>query len=160
MKRKELEATGLETERGTVDEWLRRELEPSPERVSRIVRRALAEKERPCPEWKTLSWRSAAAVPAAVALLALLLILFVPERHHPPLAVSLKDESREIAATITNESGEVELRLPAGTGAGFAAFGEPTSPIEPRAELVNQNGLMIARVTEGGVRYIVIGGRT
>ncbi len=160
MKSKELEATDPETERGMVDDWLRRQLEPSPERVSRIVRRALTEKEQFRPARKILSWRSAAAVSAAVAALALLLILFVPGRHYLPSAASLKDGSGEIAATITNESGEVELRLQAGTGAGFSAFGEPKPSIEYRVELVNQDGLLVARVTGGGVRYIVIGGRT
>jgi hypothetical protein len=160
MKREKIHTTGPEIDLERVDEWLRPRLDPSPDRVNRMVRRALVEKERSRPETKKPSWRPAAAVSAAVATLALALVLLLPKRSHPPFPVPAGNGSKDIAATITNESGEVELRLHAGAKAGIEAFPSPASRIEPSAALINQNGMVMARVTEGGVRYIVIGGRT
>ncbi|MEW6364225.1 MAG: hypothetical protein AB1714_06255 [Acidobacteriota bacterium] len=142
-----------------VDDWLRHQLEPSPEQASRVVQRALAA-ERYIPESRGFSWRTAAVAAICVSvfavLLAVILMRFVHERSRPPGPVEDGSGSPEIAAIITNQSGQVELRLPAGTG--LPAGAERIPPRRPSAAIFNLDGLVVARVTDGGVRYIVIGG--
>jgi len=155
MKLNEVDETAPQEDPEAIDLWLRRELEPRPEQVSRVVQRALTADES-IPESKRVSWRTAVLVATGtsvvVVLLTVIVARFVHEPSRPPVPPGERDGPTEIAATITNQSGEVELRLHAGTGE------ERIVPAGPSIRIFNQGGLVAAAVTNGGIRYMVIGG--
>jgi len=158
MNKKKLEKPGRETNWETIDEWLRLHLKASPKQVDRVVRGAL-DAERSAPALKRIPWwRTAVVVSAALALLAVMLVLFIPERSRLPGPTLHRNGSRGIVATITNQSGQVELRLHPVPGVGFPVDRERGSTTEPSATIFNQDGLVVARVTNGDVRYLMIGG--
>jgi hypothetical protein len=132
------------------DEWLRRHLGPTTGQVARVVRGAMAAgKEVPAPARR--GWAQPAAVVAALALLAAGLVFLATDRAAIPGDVLHRQLAVETAPTITNVSGVVELRLHPVLAAGPARCG---------VAVFNSDGLVAAEVTNGGIRYVLVGGDT
>jgi hypothetical protein len=133
------------------DEWVRRELAPAAVQVARVVHGALrdgAERRVPGP----LRWVVPAAGAAVLTLLAAGTVWLVA-RHGSRAGVPVAAAGGEAGVPVlTNVDGVVELRLPP----------EPPAvrPPEGGTTVFNRDGLVVAVVTGGAVRYMVIGGGT
>lgn len=154
MNRDEADKTKIEADPELIDKWLKDQLEPCPQQVDRIVRRALAT-DASSLKAKVI-WRP---IPVAISLLigAAVLSIFIIQfsfRHSVNPDKEGSAES-EIIATITDKSGNIELQLYA-QGKGS----QPSSKEKQiaTARIFNQEGLMAAQIDDGHIRYIVIGG--
>jgi hypothetical protein len=152
MKRDEADRTAFQDDPESINAWVKDQLEPCPERVDRVIRRALA------PESSSLAlkgvWRP---IPIAACLLIVAAItsVFIFRSSFQYRLNSSKEENAapEIIATLTDKSGN-ELKLYVqGNAAAPAAKKRQTA-----AAIFNQDGLMAAQINDGSVRYIVIGG--
>ena len=149
MEREERADGRAEAERA--DEWLRHELEPTATQVARVARGALgdgAARRAPRRTW----WVVPAAAAATLALVAVGSV-WLAGRHGSRAGVPAAVAGGEAGVPVlTNVGGTVELRL----------LPEPSAvrPPDGGTTVFNRNGLVIAVVTDGAVRYMVIGGGT
>ena len=159
MKENEANKNGPSLDPEKIDEWLHQQLEPGPEQVNRVVRRALAE-ERTSPNSRTISWKAMAVVTAGFCLIAIISAVILGQFMHRQTQIPAPagEEKSDIVATITNESGPVELRLQDSANAIMPSGGNKALPSEPSVQIFNEDGLVAAQVVDGGVSYLVIGG--
>jgi hypothetical protein len=158
MKKNEVDKAGLPSDPNEMDRWLRNQLDPSPEQVNRIVQKALSA-EPAALRGKWLLGRTPVIATASfyilAALVALILIRFAG--NNPQTQTAIPNVSEGNIATITNESGKVELKMPAGNNINTAAD-EKADKKEVIARIFNEDGLVVAEVNNGGVHYVMIGG--
>jgi hypothetical protein len=142
-----------------IDQWLREQLGPSIDQANRVVIRALAA-ERSSRKPGRIFRQTAAAATAGLCVIAVILVLIFGQlsHHRPQPPVPSTEGNPSIVATITNESGPVELRLNDEVNASLAPGMKKTLPSESSIQIFNQDGLVAAEVVDGGVSYLVIGG--
>jgi hypothetical protein len=133
------------------DEWVRRELAPGAAQVAHVVRGALRDGAVRRVPWP-LRWVVPAAGAAVLTLLAAGTV-WLAARHGGRAGRHLSAPSAGTGEPVlTNADGVVELRLPP----------EPPAVPPPNGgtTVFNRDGLVVAVVTDGAVRYMVIGGGT
>jgi hypothetical protein len=159
MKENEAEKNKTPIDPEGIDRWLHQRLGPNQEQVNRVVLRALAG-ERSGRRPRRFSWRTTAAATAGFCIIAVILALIDGQflRHQPQIHAPAKNGSADIVATITNESGTVELRLHEKPDAALSPGGKKAPTAEPSIQIFNEDGLVAAEVIDGGVTYLVIGG--
>jgi hypothetical protein len=142
-----------------IDEWLNQQLGPGPEQANRVVLRALAEGQTG-PKPRRLSWQTIAAATAGLCVVAAMMVLIFEQFTHRQPQISAPDSTAktDIVATITNESGPVELRLQDNAIATTSSGNNKALASEPRIRIFNEDGLVAAQVIDGSVSYLVIGG--
>jgi hypothetical protein len=140
-----------------VDDWLRQGLEPERDTVDRVVRRSLAAGAATRPG----RWLGFGVAGAATIALALAVAIFLP-RGEPreSAAETVLGEGPVRILTITNLSGEVEVRYPA-EGPGDGAVAPERLTRDPnRLTIYNSDGIVAAFAPAPAPHHFLMGGKS